>query len=647
MGTQLYSIGITGLNVAQAALTTTGHNITNAATEGYTRQQAIITTNDAQLTGAGFFGQGAKVDTVRRIYSQYLTAQVMEARTQSAQYTAYGEQISTLDNLLADPEAGLSPAMTAFFDAVQSVTASPSSLAARQSVISAAEAMTARFNAIDQRLNNIRNGLNTEISGSVDEINELTQQVARLNNQIVVAQSTTGDNRLANDMLDSRDKLIGQLNDIARVSRLQQTDGAINLFIGNGQPLVVGGNSFALTASPAVEDPRRMEITYTAPGGSIIRMQETSITGGKLGGLLAFRRETLDEAQNALGRVAVGLAEQFNAQHELGQDLNGALGTAFFNTLSGRALPASTNDSIAAAEINVTIDDSSQLTTSDYRLRFDGTNYTLTRLSDNQSWSAATLAGLPPSGSPQGFTLDSGATTMAAGDSFLIQPTRTGAGEIRMVLDDPRMLAVGMPITTSASLSNTGSGSIGAGAVTSTTGLPLGGDITLTFDASTNTFAVTGGPGGTLAYDPATDSAGASFTFAGQGGFTFEISGTPRNGDVFTIQANSAGQGDNRNLLALAALQDAETLAGGTTGFQGAYAQMVADVGAQAREVKVNQDAQTVLLERAIEAQQSLSGVNLDEEAANLLRYQQAYQAAGKMIEIASRLFDTVLQLGG
>lgn len=647
MGTQLYSIGITGLNVAQAALTTTGHNITNAATEGYTRQQAIITTNDAQLTGAGFFGQGAKVDTVRRIYSQYLTAQVMEARTQSAQYTAYGEQISTLDNLLADPEAGLSPAMTAFFDAVQSVTASPSSLAARQSVISAAEAMTARFNAIDQRLNNIRNGLNTEISGSVDEINELTQQIARLNNQIVVAQSTTGDNRLANDMLDSRDKLIGQLNDIARVSQLQQTDGAINLFIGNGQPLVVGGNSFALTASPAVDDPRRMEITYTAPGGSIIRMQETSITGGKLGGLLAFRRETLDEAQNALGRVAVGLAEQFNAQHELGQDLNGALGTAFFNTLSGRALPASTNDSVAAAEINVTIDDSSQLTTSDYRLRFDGTNYTLTRLSDAQSWSAATLGGLPPSGSPQGFTLDSGATTMAAGDSFLIQPTRTGAGEIRMVLDDPRMLAVGMPMTTSASLSNTGSGSISAGAVTSTTGLPLGGDITLTFDASTNTFAVTGGPGGTLAYDPATDSAGASFTFAGQGGFTFEISGTPRNGDVFTIQANSAGQGDNRNLLALAALQDAETLAGGTTGFQGAYAQMVADVGAQAREVKVNQDAQTVLLERAIEAQQSLSGVNLDEEAANLLRYQQAYQAAGKMIEIASRLFDTVLQLGG
>lgn len=647
MGSQLYSIGITGLNVAQAALTTTGHNITNASTPGYTRQQVIITTNDAQLTGAGFFGQGARVDTVKRIYSQYLSAQVMEANTQSAQYTAYSEQISALDNLLADPEAGLSPAMSAFFDAVQSVTASPSSLAARQSVISAAEAMTARFNAIDQRLQNIRDGLNTEIVGSVDEINELTRQIARYNNEITVAQATTGQTRLANDMLDSRERLIGQLNEIARVTQLEQSDGSINLFIGNGQPLVVGGNSFGLTASTSVEDPRRMEITYTAPGGTVLRLQESAITGGKLGGLLAFRRETLDEAQNALGRVAIALAEQFNAQHLLGQDLNGALGTSFFNSLSGRALPATTNDAVAAAEINVTLDDSSQLTTSDYRLRYDGTNYTLTRLSDNQSWTAATLGGLPPAGSPQGFTLDSGATTLAAGDSFLIQPTRTGAGDIRTMLTDPRMLAVGMPISTSASLANTGSGRISAGVVTSTAGLPLGGAITLTFDAASNNFVVTGGPGGTLAYNPTTDSAGVSFTFAAEGGFTFQMSGTPRDGDTFTIQANSAGQGDNRNLLALAALQDAETMAGGTTGFQGAYAQMVANVGARAREVKVNQEAQTVLLERATEAQQSLSGVNLDEEAANLLRYQQAYQAAGKMIEIASRLFDTVLQLGG
>jgi flagellar hook-associated protein 1 FlgK len=646
MGTQLYNIGITGLNAAQAGLITTGHNISNAATPGFTRQQVVLGTNDPQLTGSGFLGQGARIETVRRIYSQFLTAQVMEAKTQSAEYGAYADQIAALDNLLADPEAGLSPAMSDFFDALQSVSASPTSLASRQSAISAAQSMTARFNALDTRLEQIRTGLNGEITGSVEEINQLASQIARYNDQIAVAESTTGANRLANDMLDARERLITELNELVRVTQLQQSDGSINLFIGNGQPVVVGGSAFSMSASPSLEDASRTEVTYTAPGGAVLRLQEDTITGGKLGGLLAFRRETLDEAQNALGRIAIGVSEQLNAQHALGQDLNGALGTNVFNVLAGSALPANTNSTVAAAQVNVTISNSSALTTSDYRLTFDGAAYTLTRLSDNQSWSAATLGGLPPAGSPQGFTLDSGATTLATGDSFLIQPTRNGGSDIRTVISDPRMLALAMPISTTAALANTGNGSISAGAVSSTTGLPLGGPITLTFDATANVFNVTGGPGGTIAYNPATESAGKSFTFAGQGGFTFQLSGLPRNGDTFTIAPNSSGQGDNRNLLEMAALQNTNTLAGGTTGFQGAYAQMVASVGAQAREVQVNQSAQQVLLSRVEESQQSLSGVNLDEEAANLLRYQQAYQAAGKMIELASRLFDTLLQIG-
>ncbi|WP_018409973.1 flagellar hook-associated protein FlgK [Methyloversatilis thermotolerans] len=647
MGAQLFNIGLTGLNVAQAALVTTGHNITNASTAGYTRQQVIIGTNDAQYSGVGYFGQGARVETVRRIYSEFMNAQVLEAQTQVSEYTVYADRIGALDDLLADSDAGMSSAMTAFFDAVQSLSSSPTSLASRQAVISAAQAMTARFNALDQQIEQIRSGLNSEISGAVDQINQLSTQIAKLNEQISVAQSISGPNRLANDMLDARDRLIGELNDIVRVTKLEQSDGSINIFIGNGQPLVVGASSFSLAAEPSIEDPSRMEVTYTAPGGAVLRLQESTLTGGTLGGLLAFRRETLDEAQNALGRVAIGLAEQFNDQHALGQDLNGALGTQFFGSISGTALAASTNDTVANAAVNVTITDSSQLTTSDYRLSFDGTNYTLVRLSDNQSWTAATLGGLPPAGSPQGFSLDSGATTLAAGDSFLIQPTRKGASSIQTVLTDPRMIAVAQPISTSTPLTNTGTGAISAGTVTSTTGLPLGGPITLTFDAATNTFVVTGGPGGTLAYDPSTESAGKSFTFAGQGGFTFELSGVPRNGDTFTIQANASGSGDNRNILALASLQsDTATMANGTTGFQGAYAQMVSAVGSKAREVNANLDAQTVVLERVTESQQSLSGVNLDEEAANLLRYQQAYLACGRMIDIASKLFDTVLQLG-
>jgi flagellar hook-associated protein 1 FlgK len=646
----LYSIGISGLNAAQAGLITTGHNISNAATPGYSRQQALFGTNEATMTGSGYFGQGARVETVRRVYSQFLTAQALEAQTQYAEYSAYAEQIGALDNLLADTQAGLSPALTGFFDALQSVSSAPSSVASRQSVISAAQALTARFNALDQRMSEVDSAINGEISGAVTDINQLAAQIAAYNQKIIGAEAATGPNRLANDMLDTRDKLIAQLNENVRVTQLPQSDGSINLFIGNGQPLVVGNNAFALSATPSIADASRVELTYTAPGGAVIRLQEASLSGGKLGGLLAFRRDTLDGARNALGRIAIGLAEQFNAQHALGQDLNGSLGGAFFSAPSGTALAASTNSTAAAAHIDVAITDSSQLTTSDYSLTYDGSSYTLTRLSDRQAWTSPTLGGLPPGSSPQGFSLSSGATTMAAGDSFLIQPTRNGAASLRTVIQDPRDLAVAAPLRTVTSSANSGTGVISAGSVTSTAGLPLagspGGDITLRFDAASNTFVVTGGPGGTLAYNPGVDAAGATFTLAGQGGFTFQISGTPRDGDTFTIQNNAGGQGDNRNLLALAALQNSRTLAGGNTGFQGAYAQMVADVGAQAREVQSNQSAQEVLLQRVTEAQQSLSGVNLDEEAANLLRFQQAYMASGKMIEIASRLFDTILQLG-
>lgn len=290
MGTQLYNIGITGLNAAKAGLITAGHNISNAATPGFTRQQVVLGTNDPQLTGSGFLGQGARIETVRRIYSQFLTAQVMEAKTQSAEYGAYADQIAALDNLLADPEAGLSPAMSDFFDALQSVSASPTSLASRQSAISAAQSMTARFNALDTRLEQIRTGLNGEITGSVELINQLVTQIAQYNEQIAVAESTTGPTRLANDMLDARERLITELNELVRVTQLQQSDGSINLFIGNGQPLVVGGSSFTLAASTSLEDASRIEVSYTAPGGAVLRLQEDTINGGKLGGLLAFRR---------------------------------------------------------------------------------------------------------------------------------------------------------------------------------------------------------------------------------------------------------------------------------------------------------------------------------------------------------------------
>lgn len=629
-----YSIGVSALATAQAGLLTTEHNISNVNTPGFHRQQIVQSTNIPQYTGIGFLGQGVHVDTVKRIYDQMLDGQLMQAQTQSSQLESYYAQIEQLDNMLADPSAGVSPALQEFFNGVHDVVTSPASIPSRQAMLSGAQTMAARFQAINQRFTEIRDGVNSEIRSSVGVVNSYAQQIASLNQQIGVAQGAAGGQQPANDLLDQRDQLIGDLNRIIKVSTVKQEDGSLNVFIGNGQTLVLGAQSFTLGAVPSREDQERIDVGVSF-GGSTILLPKGSLTGGTLGGLLAFRDETLDSAQNALGRVAIGLAQTFNDQHQLGMDLNGALGTNFFNVAAPKVI--NNTDNSLASSLTVSFSDVSQMTTSDYQLTVGaGPVATLTRLSDN----AVLFSGVALPQTVDGLTFS--AMTAVAGDRFLIKPTINGARDISVKLTDTSAIAAAAPIKTNATLSNSGSGTISAGSVNAPPppNANLLQPVTITFTSPT-TFDVagtgTGNPTG-VAY-----TSGASITY---NGWTMQISGTPAAGDSFTVGSNTGGVADNRNALLLAGLQIRNTLSGGTTTYQGAYSQLVSFVGNKTREVEVTAKAQASLVLQTQQAQQAMSGVNLDEEAANLLRYQQAYQAAGKMMQIATTLFDTLLGLG-
>jgi len=378
-------------------------------------------------------------------------------------------------------------------------------------------------------------------------------------------------------------------------------------------------------------------------GGSTILLSRGSLTGGSLGGLLAFREETLAPAQNALGRVAIGLAQTFNDQHQLGMDLNGNLGTDFFNVAAPKVIP-NTGNPTGTTSPTVTFNNVSAVTTSDYKLSYNGASWSLINQATNQP---VTMTGLGTVGSPylaDGLSIV--APTPSGPASFLIKPTINGARDVSVKLTDTSKIAAAAPIETSATLLNTGSGTISAGSVN----LPpppnanLQDNVTIAFIDAIH-FSVTDNTTATVlaasvVYNPA---AGATLTY---NGWTMQISGTPATGDTFTVGTNAGGVADNRNALLLAGLQTQNTLVGGTTTYQGAYSQLVSFVGNKTREVEVTAKAQTNLLSQVKQAQQSISGVNLDEEAANLLRYQQAYQAAGKMMQIASTLFDTLLSLG-
>jgi flagellar hook-associated protein 1 FlgK len=628
----IYSIGISGLAAAQAGLTTTGHNIANANTTGYHRQTIQQSAAIPLYTGSGYFGQGVQVDTVARAYSQFLETQVAQSQSQAAYYTTFHDQLSQIDNVVADTQAGLSPALQDFFAAAQAVANNPADTPSRQSLLSSGTSLVARFNSLASRFDELRNGVNSQLTSTIGEVNSYAQQLAALNGRILVAQQNP--NQPPNDLLDQRDSVINKLNSLVGATTVSNTDGTVNVFIGNGQNLVIGQQAMALAAVPALDDPQRMEVAYKV-GGTAVLLNSSSLQSGSLGALLAFRANDLDSAQNALGRVALGLAQTFNDQHQLGQDLNGALGGNFFAAPSPVVMAQSTNT--GGAVVSAAVASVSALTTSDYRLTYDGTNYSVTRLSDNTTSSYATL--------PQtvdGVTIAITSGALASGDSFLIEPTRNAAANLAMSISDPAKIAAAAPIRTAAANANTGTGRISAGTVDTPPppNANLQNAVTITFTGA-GTFNVTGvGTGNPVGVVYAN---GGNISY---NGWTVKITGSPTAGDVFTIATNSGGVADGRNALLLAGLQTQNTLAGGNTTYQGAYSQMVSQVGNRTQQMDVTAKAQSALVDQVTTQQQSLSGVNLDEEAANLLRYQQAYQASGKVIQIASTLFQTILDLG-
>lgn len=540
MASNILNIGQTALNAAQAGLSVTGHNIANASTPGFSRQEIVQTTALAQRFGEGFFGQGTEITQVRRSYNNLLAAQFNNAQSSSNASNTYASHMSQIDNILADSDAGLAPSFQQFFASVQELSSNPGDTATRQAVISSAQTLVNRFADIGNRLEALRTGVNTQLTTYTQQVSSYAAQIASLNTSI--SESVAVDpNNPPNDLMDQRDLMVSKLNELVKTDVQQQSDGSYNIYIGSGIPLVVGSNPYSLKAVSSSDDPSRLEVAYVS--NITTELDSNSIVGGKIGGLLQFRSQSLDNIQNQLGQIATVFASTFNTQHQAGYDAAGIAGTAFFNVPIPQTYGHANNS--ASASITAAITDATALTSSDYRVQYDGTNYNITRLSDNTVQSFASL--------PQtvdGLSING---TFTAGDSFVVQPTRHSATRLSVAITDTNQVA-------------------------------------------------------------AADIAG--------------------------------GSGNNVNALLLADLQTQGTLNNNSVSYEDAFAQIVSAVGNKTNELKVTGAAHEALLAQSEVAQQSSSGVNLDEEAANLLRYQQAYQAAGKVMQIASSLFDTLLTIG-
>ncbi|MGO4280459.1 flagellar hook-associated protein 1 FlgK [Cupriavidus sp. OV038] len=636
----LFNIGLSGLNVAQNALTTTGHNFSNAATAGYTRQNTIIASAGGQYTSSGFYGQGSNTITVQRVYDSFLTGQLRGATSASAQLATYADQLSQIDNLLADQKGGLSPLMQKFFAAVQAVSDTPADTAARQSLLSASQALAGQIKSSSDYFKQLQDGLNTQIKSTVTQVNDYTKQIANLNKEIT-RMTAAGGGQPPNDLLDQRDQAVAMLTELVGAKVVVQDGGTYNVFVGNGQPLVMGSDSYDMVAQPSATDPGRTTVGYTLLSGNIIEAPEGSVTGGSLGGILKFRSDSLEPAQNAIGRLSLAIGQTFNDQHKLGIDLNGAIGTDMFSL--GSPVVYANKNNTSAAIASATITNAGNLTTSDYALKFDGTNYTLTRLSDNKV--VASQAGAPTAATPMvvdGVSISLSAP-MNANDSFQIQPTRNAAASFGTLITDPAKVAAASPARADVNKNNTGTGTAKLTNVAQGFALLANAPITATYNSGTGTYTFTNALGAAVVpTSTAPNGTGTDVTF---NGMTFTFNGAPNNGDTFTLANNTGAVADNGNALALAKLQTAKTI-NGTSSFNDAYAQLVNDVGSATKSATIASTSQDSITNQIYVAQQSVSGVNMDEETVNMLKFQQLYQANARVIQTASTLFDTLIGIG-
>ncbi|MGY6239293.1 flagellar hook-associated protein FlgK [Burkholderia ambifaria] len=663
MSNTLMNLGVSGLNAALWGLTTTGQNISNAATPGYSVERPVYAEASGQYTSSGYMPQGVNTVTVQRQYSQYLSDQLNSAQSQGGALSTWYSLVAQLNNYVGSPTAGISTAITGYFTGLQNVANNASDPSVRQTAISNAQVLADQLKAAGQQYDALRQSVNTQLTSTVSQINTYTSQIAQLNQQIAAASSQ---GQPPNQLMDQRDLAVSNLSSLAGV-QVVRNDSGYSVFLAGGQPLVVADKSYQLATVTSPSDPSELTVVSQGiaganPPGPNQALPDTSLSGGTLGGLLAFRSQTLDPAQAQLGALATSFAAQVNGQNALGIDLSGKPGGNLFAV----ANPAvySNQGNTGNASLSVSFANAAQPTTSDYTLSFDGTNYTLTDRASGSVVGQSTS--MPASIGGLAFSFASG--SMNAGDQFTVLPTRGALNGFGLATTSGSAIAAASPVVAAASSTNLGTGKIAQGAVSAGYQVPTT-PTKLTYDAASKslsgfqagtTVTIAGTPPTSVTITSPTDSvpydatAGAKLTITSttqpapagvMNGVTVTLSGAPSDGDSFTIGPYAGGTSDGSNALALSQLVTAKSLGGGTTTLTGAYAKYVNAIGNTASQLKSSSAAQTSLVGQITTAQQSVSGVNQNEEAANLMQYQQLYQANAKVIQTAATLFQTVLGL--
>ncbi|SDS23602.1 flagellar hook-associated protein FlgK [Pseudomonas prosekii] len=675
----LLNIGMSGLAASQSSLAVTGNNIANVDTAGYSRQQTVQGTKASQQYGNVFIGSGTTLADVRRVYNSYLDSQLQTATSLNSESAAYLNQATPLDASLSDTNTGLTGVLQKFFTSMQGVSTSATDDTSRQSVLTGAQALTSRFNTIAKQLNDQNATINGSLADMAAQVNKLATSIANLNQKIGEISTSGGQ---PNDLLDTRNEAVRQLSQMVG-AQVVERGSSYDIYVGSGQPLVMGNTTNTLETVASKDDPTRMGLQMNR-GSSTIDITSV-ISGGEIGGLLTYRKEVLDPSLNELGRVALVVADQINSQQAQGIDKNGEFGAPLFSNINSAALISQrsiggANNSAGSGNLDVTIKDTGKLTTNDYQVTFtSATNYSVKRSDGTDMGAFSTTT--TPAPVIDGFSLSLNGAALSAGDSFKVTPTRGAATSIQTVLSDPKKIAAAAPLSGVTSANNGGTYT----QPTLTTKLDIYNPVSqselqaalknstpvkLTFAAASGgsqTYQLTDAQGNSLGSGTIVpgqsntvnmkigmvDGSGNPIMDGGtppaQKTFTVQttVGGTPKANESFTVSLTGAGSSDNRNAQALVGLQTKQTVDTGSASkgisLTDAYSKLVTNVGTKAAQGKSDSAATTAILAQAKGARDSLSGVDLDEETGNLVKYQQYYTASSQIIKAAQETFSVLI----
>ncbi|MCH2092674.1 MAG: flagellar hook-associated protein FlgK [Pseudoxanthomonas sp.] len=618
----LLATGSSALIAFQRALSTVGHNVANINTPGYSRQRVEFEARDATYFGYGYQGNGVQIVDVRRMADSLATSRLLDSGGELARLQQLSTLSSRLDQLFSEKATGISAPWSSFFDSVNALSSNAAGSADRESVLAQANALVTRFRQIDQHLDGLDTEVNAGLTAATGEVNRLAKEIAQLNGQIGGSTSPSG------DLLDRRDQLISELVAFTGGNAATQDGGLVNVFSAGGQPLVVGATASTLVTVPDPYRPERLQVALET-NGQRVTLDKRAL-GGQIGGLVEFRTTVLDPAMAELGRIATSLAQTFNEGHRAGMDQYGQMGADFF-TLPAPRLSSNANNT-GNASLTTSVGNVAGLNAQNALLRFDGAAWVATHPDTGAS---IPMTGTGTAADPlvvNGIEVVLASGTPAANDRFLLQPTAGAAGNLSVAITDPGRIAAATPVKATTDLANTGSGKLSGLKVTDADNAGLLAPTDIAFiDATQYTINGTGPfaytPGQTIAYN----------------GWSVVLDGAPAAGDTFSVGPTGANSSDNGNAKLLSNLDDARVLNGGTLTLNGAIGGLTTQVGSAARQADYSAQAQQVIHDQAQAARDAVSGVNLDEEAADLMRLQQAYQAASQIIATADTLFQSLL----